>query len=272
MGSLIFMGAILDSSLQQLRDKVDVNVYFTVDAPEDDILSIKTALEEFPEVAYVEYISREQALEDFQKRHENDQLILQALEELEDNPLGAHLNVKAKETSQYESIANFLEGEDAVGGGVNASIIEKVNFFQNKVAIEKLTEIVDSIDKLSLFTMLIFAILSILIVFNTIRLAIYTSREEISVMRLVGASHGYIRGPFLVEGIMYGVISALAAIIIFYPVTLWLGPLTENFFGGTSIFDYYVDNFAQLFIMLLLAGIFLGALSSYLAVKKYLKI
>ena len=88
-------------------------------------------------------------------------------------------------------------------------------------------------------------IISILIIFNTIRLAIYTSREEISVMKLVGAGNFYVRGPFVVEGIMYGISSALIALILFYPVTIWMAPLTENFWRA-NVFNYYVNNFAQI--------------------------
>ena len=270
MGSLIFLGAILDSSLDQIKNKVDINVYFVTTAPEEDIISLKSSLEQLSEVSLVEYVSREQAIGEFKKRHENDQLILQALQELDDNPLGSHFNIRAKETSQYESIATFLENYQTSSSEI--SIVDKVNFFQNKIAIEKLSNIILSVDKLSLGVIVAFMIISILIIFNTIRLAIYTSREEISVMKLVGAGNFYVRGPFVIEGIMYGISSALIALALFYPVTIWMAPLTENFFGGANVFNYYVNNFAQIFVVLILSGVFLGGVSSYLAVKKYLKI
>ncbi len=271
LGSLIFLDAMLESSLGQLQSKVDVNVYFTLDATEPEILALKGDLEQLPETSSVEYISREQALEEFTRRHENDQLIIQALDELDENPLGAHLNIRAQETSQYESIANFLESDNALGAG-NTQIIEKVNYFQNKEAIDKLSRLINSIDTLSFAILVMFVIISIAIVFNTIRLAIYTAREEIAVMKLVGASNSYIRWPFILEGMMYGVVSAVFALIIFYPVTIWLGPFTESFFGATNVFDYYVDHFGQMFLILLVAGILLGALSSFLAIRKHLKV
>lgn len=271
MGSLLFLDAMLDASLDQIRDKVDVNVYFVSDAQEDDVLAIKEDLEALPEVAYVEYVSKEDAISRFRERHQDDQLILQALQELGDNPLGAYLNVKAQEPSQYESIANFLEDENALTPG-EGQIIDKVNYFQNKVAIDRLTGLTDSISTLSVLVMIVFFIISILIIFNTVRLAIYTAREEIHVMKLVGASDRYIRSPFIVEGVMYGMVAALIALILFYPITLWVGPFTESFFGATNLFDYYVDNFLQLFVILIITGAILGALSSYLAVRKYLKV
>ena len=271
LGSLIFMNAMLDSALGQIQSKVDINVYFTVDAPEDEMLALKSSVEGLPETASVEYVTREQALEEFSRKHADDQLILQALEELDDNPLGAHLNIRARETSQYESIARFLDSENALSSN-GAGIIDKINYFQNKIAIEKLSKIITSVDTLSFAILIIFIIISVLIVFNTIRLAIYTAKEEIAVMQLVGASNKYIQGPFIIEGMMYGFASALFAMVLFYPVTIWLGPFTEDFFGGTNVFDYYVDNFSQMFLILIMSGIILGASSSFLAIKRYLKL
>lgn len=271
LGSILFVGATLDASLEQIRDKVDINVYFVTEAPEEDILSLKRSLESLSEVAMVEYVSREQALERFRTRHEDDELTLQALDELGENPLGANLNIKAKKTSQYEGIAEFLGDEStllAVGG---TPIIDKVNYFQNKNAIDKLTEIIDSSEKFSLIIIAILVFASIIITFNTIRLAIYTSKDEISVMKLVGASNSYIRGPFVFEGIMYGIVSALITLILFYPLTIWLGPLTENFFSDINLFDYYIDKFSKIFFIILGSGVLLGAVSSYLAVSRYLR-
>jgi len=90
-------------------------------------------------------------------------------------------------------------------------------------------------------------------------------------MKLVGASNSYIRGPFVFEGIMYGIVSAIITLILFYPLTIWLGPITKDFFGGMNLFDYYINTFSKIFLIIFSAGILLGAISSYLAVRKYLK-
>ncbi len=270
VGSLLFLGAVFRASLENIKSKVDVNVYFVTDAPEESILSMQAAIRALPEVAEVEYISRDEALARFRARHEEDQLTLQALDELGENPLGASLSIRAKETSQYESIAAFLENDSAISVG-GAPVVDKVNYFQNKVAIDKLTKIIDSAKTFGIAVTLILAIASILITLNTVRLAIYTAREEIAVMRLVGASNWYIRGPFLVEGFMYGVVAAIATLIIFYPLTLWLGPVTKNFFGDINIFHYYLAEFGRIAVILLASGVLLGAASSYLAVMKYLR-
>lgn len=271
IGSLIFIGAILTTTLNQVRDKVDINVYFVTTAPEGNILSLKKSIEALPEVKSVEYVSREQALEAFRARHANDQLTLQALEELDENPLGASLSIRAKETSQYEGIATFLENDVAVTAG-ESPIVEKVNFFQNKAAIDRLTRVIDSSERFGIAIIVFLLVASIMITFNTIRLAIYTARDEISVMKLVGAGNSYVRGPFVFEGILYGVVAGVITLVLFYPLTLWLGPITEGFFNDINIFQYYLDNFGQLFLIIMGVGVLLGASSSYLAVRRYLKV
>ena len=271
IASVIFMSAILNSSLEEIRNKVDVNVYFFTTTQESDILALKKSIEKLPEVKQVEYVSAEEELAAFKARHQNDQFTLQALDELSDNPLGAKLNIKAKEPQQYEGIASFLQGENILSQK-GQSIVDNVNYAKNKTAIDKLSKIISSSQKLGFFFTLLLIIVSILITFNTIRLVIFISRDEISVMRLVGASGLYIRGPFVVSGVLYGVLSGIFTLIIFYPITLWLGKISSNFFIGFNIFDYYISNFAQIFLIVVGSGIFIGAVSSYLAVKRYLKI
>ncbi|MEK7087735.1 MAG: permease-like cell division protein FtsX [Patescibacteria group bacterium] len=271
VGSVIFLTALLGASLEEIKSKVDVNVYFLTQAGEEDILALAATLRNLPEVKEVEYISREQALENFRKRHENDELTLQALNELPDNPLGAVLNIRAKEPSQYEGIANFLKSENALSSG-KTSIIDEVNYYDHKAAIDRLSSIINSAQRLGFALALILVLISIGIAFNTIRLAIYISRDEIGVMRLVGASDKYIRGPFVVSGVMAGVCAALLTLALFYPLTYYLGDATENFFSGLNVFRYYLAHFGEFFLIIAGSGILLGAVSSYLAVRRYLNV
>ena len=268
LGGIIFAGAVLNYSLEEVKSKVDVNVYFVPSAKEDDILALQNKLQSLPEVALVEYISSEEALANFKERHVNDEITLQALEELGDNPLGAILNIRAKETSQYAGIASFLESE----AGENGTFVDKINYYQNKEAIDTLTRMINGGTKIALVLTLILVLISILIAFNTIRLAIYIAREEISVMRLVGASNRYIRGPFIIAGIMYGAVSGLITLVFLYPATYWVSSVTGTFFSGFSAVEYYIAHFLEIFVIILGVGIFLGAVSSYLAVRKYLRI
>jgi len=271
IGLLLFVGVVLNASLSELKDKVDINVYFLRSAAEADILAVKSGVEALPEVEKTEYISREQALAEFRERHKDDQLTIQALDELGENPLGAVVNIKAREVSQYESIAKFLESKNALSPG-GTQIVDRINYAQNKLAIERLTSIIDAARTLGLAVIVIFGLISVLITFNTIRLIVFMSREEISVMRLVGASSMYIRGPFVVEGLMYGVISGIVTLLVFWPLTSWLGPVTANFFSGVNVASYYWHNFFQILLIIMGSGIGLGVVSSYLAVRRYLKI
>ncbi|MHB1086990.1 MAG: cell division protein FtsX, partial [Minisyncoccota bacterium] len=200
----------------------------------------------------------------------NDQLTIQALDELGENPLGSALEVRAKETSQYENIAKYLSAQQESGTGAGA-VIEKVNFYQNKTAIDRLTNIIETSRTLGFAIALILGAASVLIAFNTIRLAIYTSRDEIGVMNLVGANRWYVRGPFMIAGILYGISAGVVVLFLLYPVTIWLGPGSEKFLGTFNVFEYFTSQFPLIFIVVMGSGIALGALSSYLAVRRYLK-
>ena len=271
IGLISFSSAILDTTLAELKNKIDINVTFITSANEKDILNIKHTIESLPEVLLVTYVSREEALTLFKERHSSDQAILSALDEVGENPLGAVLNVRARDPSQYASVAEFLESGSALSSG-SSTIIDRINYFQNKAAIDKLTQIIASADRLGFILTLFFAIISVLIAFNTIRLTIYLARDEISVMRLVGASTTYIRGPFVVVGIIYGVVAGLLTLLLLLPLTYWLGSTTESFFVGFNIFFYYLRHFLEIAFIIMASGVFIGALSSALAIRKYLKV
>jgi cell division transport system permease protein len=267
--SLIFFQAILGFTLGQLESKVDVAVYFVPEASESSILSVKEKVEVVPEVASVLYSSAEEALADFRARHEDDYATLQALDELDTNPLGGALYITAVDPDQYESIANFFDQGIALSS-TDMSIIEKVNYNENKQVIDRLLNLKEGAKKLGLVITIILVAISVIITFNTIRLTIYMARDEIGVMRLVGAENAYISGPFMMEGIFYGLVSAVINVIIFFPLTWWFGERLGSFFG-LNLFTYYLTNFFQIFVISVLVGTALGAFSSHLAAKKYLK-
>lgn len=270
IGSIFFVQNAVNLTLTQLKSKVDINVYFTTTAPDDKIIAIKNALEQQNEVASVVLTSKEDALLEFKERHQNDELTLQALKEIGSNPFGAVLAIKAKETSQYEGITKFLEGGSPLIQQ-NPGIIDKINYYQNKVVIDKLTTIIAGIDFWGKVVAGIFVLVSAMIIFVTIRLAIFVFKDEISVMRLVGADNWYIRGPFIVEGVIYGVLSGLTTYVLYWPLSMWATSHTEEYLAGISFFDYYADHWFFLLFVLVSSGVLLGAISSYLAVRRYLK-
>jgi len=270
IGITMLIDQLLGASLTNVQSKVDINVYFVTEAELLDINALQMSLESLPEVAEVTFTSREDALAEFRERHSGDELTIQALEELGDNPLGASLAIRAKETSQYEGVARFLEEQQGQELST-APLIDRINFSRNREAIERLTAIIDAVERSSVIVMVVLVVAAVMITFNTIRLAIYTSREEISVMRLVGASNAFIRGPFMLQGVMYGVISGVLALLVIYPIVLWLGPATSSFFLF-DIFEYFVSDFAYLFGVIVGVGVAMGLLSSILAVSRYLRV
>ena len=271
IGSLIFLSAILTNTLQTIQDKVDVNAYFVTTANENDILAIQNKLEQLPNVAHVAYTSRDQALADFRTRHATDQLTLRALQELGDNPLEASLSIKAKNPAQYADIVQYLSTDPSLSPN-GTSLIDRVNYFQNKNVIDRLTAAIHATEQTGSIIVLLFALASVIITLATIRLAIYTARDEIAIMRLVGASNMYIRGPFIVAGVISGVLASIISLIIFYPATWYAGNALSSWLGGFNLFTYYLSHFAIVCGILMGSGIFLGAFASWIAVRRYLRI
>lgn len=270
IGTTMLLDQLLTASLTNIQSKVDINVYFVTTADETAINALKTKVEALPDVAEVRYTSREDALTEYRLKNQNDSVAMQALEELGDNPLGATIAIRAKNTSQYESIAGFLDEQKAMET-TESALIDEVNYANNKESIETLTKIVNAVERATTITMVVLIIAAILITFNTIRLAIYTAREEISVMRLVGASNAFIRGPFMLQGVMYGVISGILALAILYPIMIWIGPATAEFFEF-DLYVYFVNNFGTLFLTIVGIGVALGLISSILAITRYLRV
>jgi len=271
IGSLIFLSALLNYTLTTISGKVDVSVYFVTTAGEAEIFAVRDQLLKLPQVASVTYTSADDALTAFRARHANDQLTLQALNELGGNPLDASLEIRAKNPSDYESIVSFLEASPTLSTG-GTSIVDRVNYAQNKDVIDRLTLAIKATREIGFAVVVLFAIASILIAFATIRLAIYTAKDEIAVMRLVGASNAYIQGPFIVTGIITGVLSAFLVLLLLWPATWYAGMKTADWFGGFNIASYYANHFTLVFFILVASGIALGAIASVFAIRKYLKI
>jgi cell division transport system permease protein len=274
-------GAFGRTLINDIKDKVDINVYFVLDAKESDILYVKDRIQKLPEVTKVDYVSREQALEAFKQKWSGNALIMQGLDEIGDNPFPASLNVKAKNPGQYGSIADFLEGENPVDDSGDP-LIEKINYQQNKVIIDRLGRIIPAVEKGGFALALVLVVVSIIVVFNTIRLVVYTERDEIAVMKLVGASNIYVRGPLVVSGIMYGVLSGIITLVVIGALSYWGDSLILKLAGVQIASDfelmvnvfakYFTDNFGQIFVIIMATGILLGGISSYLAARRYLKV
>ena len=249
-----------------LEDKVDISAYFKTDAPEDQILKVKSDLLARSDVANVDYVSREQALAEFKNRHAADALIQESLAQLEDNPLAASLNIKTKSSLQYATIAEFLEANKF------RDSIEKINFYENKSVIDRIDRLSRSIKTWGATAGLMLALIAALVTFNTVRLTIYNQKQEIEIMRLVGASNWHIRGPYLAEGGFYGLFAALIALLIFYPIVYFVSDKVSNFVESVDLLAYFGRGLAQVVLMTAGLGVFLGVTSSFIAIRRHLKI
>jgi len=231
--ALIIFGVVAKTALGAIQDKIDISIYFKVETPEDEILATKRSLENLEEVKLVEYVSRDEALTRFRERHKDDETITTALGELEENPLSASLNIKAQNPDDYATIAAYLNNN------VPTERVENITYNQNQVVIDRLASIIRVSRQLGILSALFLTVVAILVAFNTILLGIYSNREEISIMRLVGASNLYVRGPFVVMGVIY---------------------------------DYFSSHIGLLLLYQIIFGVGIGVVSSFIAIRRYLSI
>lgn len=266
VSSLLIVGNITDTFVKEIQGKVDVSVYLSAEAEEAKITQLRSILQAREDIRDVEYISPADALALFKERHKDSEFLMASLEELGANPFQGSLNIKAQKASQFDAIVSFIEGY------ASAEIVEKINFKENEKVIQKLTSITSSIENIGLFFTFALSLAVILITFNTIRLVIYTYRDEISVMKVVGASNWFIRGPFIFTGFLYGAISAVITYLAFFFVVWIISEKTGAIFPGTDILAYWATNSLGIFMLLAAFGAGLGVFSSFIAVGRYLKV
>lgn len=270
IAALFLFKAVFNYTVSEIQSKVDISIYFKSDAPDESILRIKNIIEAFPETKKIEVISKDDTLTIFKQKHAADEATMQALAEVGSNPFGASMSVQATDTDGYATIMNKINENKILGDDYNS--VDKINYVDVKDSIDKLGKVVAWFSNIGYILTLVFIGMSLMIIYNTTRLAIFVFKDEISVMKLVGASNMYIRGPFIIESIIYGLIAAILAIAICYPATSWLGSHTVSFFEGLNIFDYFKAHILELFIILAISGVLVSAISSILAVRKYLRV
>ena len=269
LAAIVFEGLVLfnvtgKTAISSIQEKIDISVYFKNTASEDGILNIKKSLEGLDEVKNVEYVSREAALAEFKERHSADAAITQAIEELEQNPLLASLNIKAKDPREYKAIASYLEANTL------KDQVEKISYAENQVVIDRLVGFIDTLRKGGIVLTLFLTFLAIIVTFNTIRLAIFSASDQIGIMRLVGASNTFIRGPFLVEGVSYSILASVTSFLVMIPLINFISPYVYSFIPEVNLMSYLLDNLFRLFMYQFAFCAGLGILSSYIAVRKYL--
>lgn len=250
---------------QTIEEKVDMYIYFNEELSSDEILKIQDELSRIPGIKDIKYVSREEAIQKFTSRHKDDSALMESLDELGRNPLLSSLNIQAWEVSHYAAISSYLTSSPF------NDLIVKIDYQQKKPVIDRLASITSIVNTAGMVLGIVLALVAILASFNTVKLAIYNSKEEIATMRLVGASNSFISGPFFVQGIIVGLVASLITLLIFGAGLFFLSSGLKLLLPGFNIFSYFISNFLVIFSIQLSAGISLGVISSWLAIRKYLR-
>lgn len=265
VSSIFVLSRLSHTLIKDLQQKVDISVYLKSEVSEEQILALKEKLSKDPKIREIEYISATEAKDIFVKRHQNQKLLMESLAQV-GNPFLASLNIQAFTSSQYQKIAQSLKKAPF------KDLIQKVDYHQRKTAIKRIFALSSGIKKILLGISLILGIVAVLVTFNTIRLAIYSSKEEIEVQRLVGASNWFIRGPFLVQGFLMGVFSALMASILLGGVCFSLSSSLKTLWSDLNLWLVLRQNLGRALAIQFSTGAILGVFSSWIAIRRYLKI
>ena len=252
--------------IDNIRERVDISVYFAFGTSEEEIFVVRNEIAGIEEVKEVGYVSRDEALNKFIEKHKNNPILMESLAEVGTNPFLASLNIKAFEAVQYEAIAAFFENVRF------ANVVERVDYHQRRPVIERIYSLTASLNRIGIAFSIILGFVAVLIAFNTIRLAIYNSREEIKIQRLVGASNWFVRGPFIGQGVISGFFAALICLALFAALSWALDSRAEILFPGLNLLGFFKGNIWTIFLIQLAIGAGLGVISSLIAVRRYLKV
>ena len=266
--SLFLLHGMSNFLVTTLQNKIDITAYFKSEASEESILVIRDEiLKNSPDIKNIQYVSKEDALKDFIEKNKDNEVFSKALSEVGGNPFLPALNITTSgNPAQYQQISTILE-EDKY-----KDFIEKVDFSQKKDTIEKVFSITSNVNKFGIGLGLILILVAISVVFNTIKLVVDHSRDEISTMRIVGASNWFLRAPFILEGVLFGLVSFFTSFFI----TIFLVYAASGGVGlmmpGFNLSSYFISHLWLVILIQLACGVGLAVISSYIAVRKYLEI
>lgn len=260
--SLLLAREVSEEAIEEIEASADISIYFNLATPEDQIQSIAEDLNEEFDLAGINYVSRHEALEDFRARHGDNEVLMAALDEV-GNRFSATLDVKAGDVSDYRAISDYARSN-------YSEVIDEIDFYRRKEAIESIFAITGRIQRSLIVLGGILALVSIFIVFGTVRLSIYSLNKEIKVMKLVGASNGFMQGSFIIQGFILGLIASVLSLITLFGLALLMHQGYNVF--GISLESHIMDNLSFILLLQLSTGIGLSVISSFVAVRKYLKV
>lgn len=264
--ALFMLKDVSNFLVKELQQKADISVYFNESVSEDDIMKVKDRIKQIPGIEQVDYVSKDMAMEEFAKRHESEPALIESLQEVNGNPFFSLLNVTAVSTEQYVQVQELLGGQDYV------DMINKVNYSERKDIIEKIFWLTDGAQKMGLWLFVMLGAISVVVTFNTVRIAILSRGIEVGIQRLVGASRWFVRGQFLVEGMIFGILGAALSLLVTAAVCWYSNAAIAVLLPGMNLWQNFTAEIWTLFGLQLLIGAGLGMFSSVIAVGRYLKV
>ncbi len=264
---LLVVKVIGEAAIGAVKSKIDVSLYIKPDVEEGEILALKAELSNLDSVKEVRYISREEALEIFKEYNTSNPEILSALRELDNNPLTATLLLAPKSPDNIEILTHELNK-------IESDIVDYQGYSTYESMLKKIDAVTDRVTQAGLILAGIFIFITLMVIFNSVRVAIYTHSAEISIMRLVGASNAFIHMPYVFSSLVYSLVSTMAIIFFFYPFLSLLQPYLETFFVdyNINIVDYFNSHFLFIFGAEFLGIALVNVAASYFAARKYAQI
>jgi len=264
-----FSTIFVRTQLAQVRGKIDLSIFLSDDATQKQIQDLQTKINGINNVSAVTFVSKGDALKKLENSSAEGKKLAKSAEDI-GNPLPASFEVKLVNIDSIGQINSTIRSLE------EAKIITDTSFDNRddnrRGVVENVISISNSVSKIGLILSVLFLIIALLIIFNTIRMAIFTRREEVEIMKLVGATKWFVRGPFLVEGTLYGVFGALISLAIIIPFTRAVSPFLTSKLGAGPTLDYFASHFFLLAGGMFAIGIFIGVVSSWLALIRYLKV
>ena len=269
--TIIFSSMIINSALSDtvadIAKEIKVSVYLKDDVEEATLGELEEALKSHENVEVVEYVSKQDALAIFQDQNSDDSTLLEVFALTGADTLPASYEVTVKDLGQIDAVVGVTSEERFVVVVDDTSVNEA-----RRESIDNIAKAQDFITLASIGAATIFAAISILIIFNTIRMAIFTRSDEIEIMKLIGATPRYIRGPFLFEASMYGLFAGVVTTIVVYSVLLGLGPRVDSQLLISPTIDWYSEHFVLVMFAAISMGVLIGLFSSAFSLSRYLRL
>ena len=264
-----FSNVFVRTQLAQVRSKIDLSLFINDDATQNQIQTLQSKIGTIPNVTSVNFVSKTDALDRLKNSSSEGAKLAQSAQDI-GNPLPASFEVK------LSNIDNISATNSSIKGLTEASIVTDSSYDNRddsrKGVVENIIKISNSVSKIGAVLSILFLVISLLIIFNTIRMAIFTRREEVEIMKLVGATKWFIRGPFLVEGALYGILAAIISLAVTIPLTRTISSFLTDKLGAGPTLQYFSSHFLLLSGGMFAVGILIGVISSWLALIRYLKL